>query len=113
MFRKSYQDIQKMRQDLHEINNNMNKNIITDNKIKKDSMELLLNKNKKSNKPSLKPILKKKEDNKNILRNDKNNKIFGRQGNILSLNNKNKIMNENDKNSASQRYNEILYKLKK
>ena len=113
MFRKSYQDIQKMRQDLHEINNNMNKNIITDNKIKKDSMDLLLNKNKKSNKPSLKPILKKKEDNNNILRNDKNNKIFGRQGNILSLNNKNKIMNENDKNSASQRYNEILYKLKK
>ena len=44
-----------------EINNNMNKNIITDNKIKKDSMDLLLNKNKKSNKPSLKPILKKKE----------------------------------------------------
>jgi len=102
MFRKSYQDIQKMRKDLQEINNNM------DNKDnKKNNIENILNKDKKGTKLALKPIIKKKENNKN----PSENQIFGRHDKKIS--GKNKNINENNKNSATQKYNEVLYKLKK
>jgi hypothetical protein len=69
MFRKSYQDIQKMRKDLQEMNNNM------DNKNnKKNNIENILNNDKKGTKLALKPIIKKKENNKN----PSENQLFGR-----------------------------------
>ena len=105
MFRKSYQDIQKMRKDLQEINNNMDKN----NENKKNNIEDILNEDRKGNKPSLKPIIYKKESNKNPTINKNQN--FGRHGNIISGNNKN--INEDNKNAMAQRYNALLYKLKK
>ena len=105
MFRKSYQDIQKMRKDLQEINNNMDKN----NENKKNNIEDILNEDRKGNKPSLKPIIYKKETNKNPTINKNQN--FGRHGNIISGNNKN--INEDNKNAMAQRYNALLYKLKK
>ena len=105
MFRKSYQDIQKMRKDLQEINNNMDKN----NENKKNNIENILNEDRKGNKPSLKPIIYKKESNKNPTINKNQN--FGRHGNIISGNNKN--INEDNKNAMAQRYNALLYKLKK
>ena len=102
MFRKSYQDIQKMRKDLQEINNNM------DNKDnQKNNIENILNKDKKGAKLALKPIIKKKENNKN----PSENQLFGRHDKKIS--GKNKNINENNKNSATQKYNEVLYKLKK
>ena len=105
MFRKSYQDIQKMRKDLQEINNNMDKN----NENKKNNIENILNEDRKGNKPSLKPIIYKKESNKNPTINKNQN--FGRHGNIIAGNNKN--INEDNKNAMAQRYNALLYKLKK
>ena len=105
MFRKSYQDIQKMRKDLQEINNNMDKN----NENKKNNIQDILNEDRKGNKPSLKPIIYKKESNKNPTINKNQN--FGRHGNIISGNNKN--INEDNKNAMAQRYNALLYKLKK
>ena len=105
MIRKSYQDIQKMRKDLQEINNNMDKN----NENKKNNIEDILNEDRKGNKPSLKPIIYKKETNKNPTINKNQN--FGRHGNIISGNNKN--INEDNKNAMAQRYNALLYKLKK
>ena len=105
MFRKSYQDIQKMRKDLQEINNNMDKN----NENKKNNIEDILNEDRKGNKPSLKPIIYKKESNKNPTINKNQN--FGRHGNIISGNNK--TINEDNKNAMAQRYNALLYKLKK
>ena len=105
MFRKSYQDIQKMRKDLQEINNNMDKN----NENRKNNIEDILNEDRKGNKPSLKPIIYKKESNKNPTINKNQN--FGRHGNIISGNNKN--INEDNKNAMTQRYNALLYKLKK
>ena len=105
MFRKSYQDIQKMRKDLQEINNNMDKN----NENKKNNIEDILNEDRKGNKPSLKPIIYKKESNKNPTINKNQN--FGRHGNIIAGNNKN--INEDNKNAMAQRYNALLYKLKK
>ena len=105
MFRKSYQDIQKMRKDLQEINNNMDKN----NENKKNNIEDILNEDRKGNKPSLKPIIYKKESNKNPTINKNQN--FGRHGNIISGNNKH--INEDNKNAMAQRYNALLYKLKK
>ena len=54
----------------------------------------------------LKPIIVKKENNPNIIA----NKTFGKQGNILSGMNKN--IYENNKN-PSQRYQGLLYQLKK
>ena len=105
MFRKSYQDIQKMRKDLQEINNNMEKN----NENKKNNIEEILNEERKGNKPSLKPIIFKKESNKNPTINKNQN--FGRHGNIISGNNKK--INEDNKNAMAQRYNSLLYKLKK
>jgi len=105
MFRKSYQDIQKMRKDLQEINNNMDKN----NENKKNNIDDILNEDRKGNKPSLKPIIYKKESNKNPTINKNQN--FGRHGNIISGNNKN--INEDNKNAMAQRYNALLYKLKK
>ena len=105
MFRKSYQDIQKMRKDLQEINNNMEKN----NENKKNNIEEILNEERKGNKPSLKPIIFKKESNKNPTINKNQN--FGRYGNIISGNNKK--INEDNKNAMAQRYNSLLYKLKK
>ena len=105
MFRKSYQDIQRMRKDLQEINNNMDKN----NENKKNNIEDILNEDRKGNKPSLKPIIYKKETNKNPTINKNQN--FGRHGNIISGNNKN--INEDNKNAMTQRYNALLYKLKK
>ena len=102
MFRKSYQDIQKMRKDLQEMNNNM------DNKNnKKNNIENILNNDKKGTKLALKPIIKKKENNKN----PSENQLFGRHDKKIS--GKNKNINENNKNSAAQKYNEVLYKLKK
>ena len=102
MFRKSYQDIQKMRKDLQEMNNNM------DNKNnKKNNIENILNNDKKGTKLALKPIIKKKENNKN----PSENQLFGRHDKKIS--GKNKNINENNKNSAAQKYNEHLYKLKK
>ena len=102
MFRKSYQDIQKMRKDLQEMNNNM------DNKNnKKNNIENILNNDKKGTKLALKPIIKKNENNKN----PSENQIFGRHDKKIS--GKNKNINENNKNSAAQKYNEVLYKLKK
>ena len=102
MFRKSYQDIQKMRKDLQEMNNNM------DNKNnKKNDIENILNNDKKGTKLALKPIIKKKENNKN----PSENQLFGRHDKKIS--GKNKNINENNKNSAAQKYNEVLYKLKK
>ena len=105
MFRKSYQDIQKMRKDLQEINNNMDKN----NENKKNNIEDILNEDRKGNKPSLKPIIYKKESNKNPTINKNQN--FGRHGNIIIGNNK--TINEDNKNAMAQRYNALLYKLKK
>ena len=105
MFRKSYQDIQKMRKDLQEINNNIEKN----NENKKNNIEEILNEERKGNKPSLKPIIFKKESNKNPTINKNQN--FGRYGNIISGNNKK--INEDNKNAMAQRYNSLLYKLKK
>ena len=105
MFRKSYQDIQKMRKDLQEINNNMDKN----NENKKNNIEDILNEDRKGNKPSLKPIIYKKETNKNPTINKNQN--FGRHGNIITGNNK--TINEDNKNAMAQRYNALLYKLKK
>ena len=105
MFRKSYQDIQKMRKDLQEINNNMDKN----NENKKNNIEDILNEDRKGNKPSLKPIIYKKESNKNPTINKNQN--FGRHGNIITGNNK--TINEDNKNAMAQRYNALLYKLKK
>ena len=102
MFRKSYQDIQKMRKDLQEMNNNM------DNKNnKKNNIENILNNDKKGTKLALKPIIKKKENNKN----PSENQLFGRHD--KKIYGKNKNINENNKNSAAQKYNEVLYKLKK
>ena len=104
MFRKSYQDIQKMRKDLQEINKNMD----NDNNLnKKNNIENLLNEDRKGNKPSLKPIIYKKDNNKNPI----GNQVFTRHTNIITGNNKN--INENNKNSQAQRYNALLYKLKK
>ena len=104
MFRKSYQDIQKMRKDLQEINKNMD----NDNNLnKKNNIENILNEDRKGNKPSLKPIIYKKDDNKNRI----GNQVFSKHGNIITGNNKN--INENNKNSQTQRYNALLYKLKK
>ena len=105
MFRKSYQDIQKMRKDLQELNNNIDKN----NENKKNNIENILNEDRKGNKPSLKPIIYKKESNKNPIINKNQN--FGRHGNIIAGNNKN--INEDNKNVMAQRYNALLYKLKK
>ena len=105
MFRKSYQDIQKMRKDLQEINNNMDKN----NENKKNNIEDILNEDRKGNKPSLKPIIYKKETNKNPTINKNQN--FGRHGNIIIGNNK--TINEDNKNAMAQRYNALLYKIKK
>jgi hypothetical protein len=107
MFRKSYQDIQKMRKDLQEINNNMDKN----NENKKNNIDSILNEDRKGNKPSLKPIKFKKESNKNTNININKNQNFGRHGNMISGNNKN--INEDNKNTMTQRYNTLLYKLKK
>ena len=107
MFRKSYQDIQKMRKDLQEINNNMDKN----NENKKNNIDSILNEDRKGNKPSLKPIIFKKESNKNTNININKNQNFGRHGNMISGNNKN--INEDNKNTMTQRYNTLLYKLKK
>ena len=104
MFRKSYQDIQKMRKDLQEINNNIDKK---ERNNKKNNIENILNNDKKGAKLSLKPIIKKKENNKNPIE----NQIFGRHDKIIS--GKNKNMKENTKIPASQKYNEMLYKLKK
>ena len=111
--KKCSEKVKKMRKDIQEINNNMDKNKIIDNKNKNDSIDILLNKNIKGNKPSLKPIVIKKEDNKIFKPNNNNNKLYTRKGNMIPGNNKNKKINENNKNSASQKYNEILYKLKK
>ena len=103
MFRKSYQDIQKMRKDLQEINNNMDNK----NNKKNNNIENILNNDKKGTKLALKPIIKKKENNKN----PSENQIFGRHDKKIS--GKNKNINENNKNSTAQKYNEVLYKLKK
>ena len=59
MFRKSYQDIQKMRKDLQEINKNMDND---SNLNKKNNIENILNEDRKGSKPSLKPIIYKKDD---------------------------------------------------
>ena len=104
MFRKSYQDIQKMRKDLQEINKNMDND---SNLNKKNNIENILNEDRKGSKPSLKPIIYKKDDNKNRI----GNQVFTKHGNIITGNNKN--INENNKNSQTQRYNALLYKLKK
>ena len=104
MFRKSYQDLQKMRKDMQEINNNMDKK---ERNNKKNNIENILNNDKKGTKLSLKPIIKKKENNKNPIE----NQIFGRHDKMIS--GKNKNMKENTKIPASQKYNEMLYKLKK
>ena len=103
MFRKSYQDIQKMRKDLQEINNNIDGNINKNNNI-----ENILNNDKKGNKLALKPLIIKKENNKNSV---VGNPVFVKRGNKLTGKDNNK--NENNKNSSAQKYNELLYKLKK
>ena len=96
-----------MRKDLQEINNNMDKN----NENKKNNIDSILNEDRKGNKPSLKPIIFKKESNKNTNININKNQNFGRHGNMISGNNKN--INEDNKNTMTQRYNTLLYKLKK
>ena len=90
-----------MRKDLQEINNNMDKNI--ENKKNKNIIE-----DRKGNKPSLKPIIFKKESCKNPTINKNQN--FGRHGNKIAGNNKN--INEDNKNIMAQRYNALLYKQK-
>ena len=100
MLRKSYQDLKMMKQEIKAMNEAVNKNpnvINTNNKVN--------NNNKIENKHMLKPIIVKKDNNSNLA-----NKNFGKQGNIISGINKNKY--ENNKNS-SQRYQGLLYKLKK
>ena len=109
MFRKSYQDIQKMRKDLQEINNNMDKkDNININNNKNNDIENILNNDKKGTKLALKPIIKKKENNKNPIE----NQIFGRHDKFVSGKNKN-VKENNNRHPISQKYNEMLYKLKK
>ena len=112
MFRKSYQNIEKMKQDLQEMNetldkkskndkNNYNNNIININNN-------LLNNNKKvGNKQTLKPIIIKKENNHNII----GNEALRKQRNLLTGFNKN--INENNKNPSQRYQNDILFQIKK
>ena len=104
MFRKSCQDLQKMRKDLQDMNN-MNNNI---NINKKNDIENILNENRIGNKPTLKPIIFKKENNKNSIVNQN----FGKAGKKI-LPGSNKNLNEDNKIYTSQKYNDLLYKLKK
>ena len=104
MFRKSCQDLQKMRKDLQDMNN-MNNNI---NINKKNDIENILNENRIGNKPTLKPIIFKKENNKNSVVNQN----FGKAGKKI-LPGSNKNLNEDNKIYTSQKYNDLLYKLKK
>ena len=104
MFRKSCQDLQKMRKDLQDMNN-MNNNI---NINKKNDIENILNENRIGNKPTLKPIIFKKENNKNSIVNQN----FGKAGKKI-LPGSNKNLNEDNKIYPSQKYNDLLYKLKK
>ena len=102
MFRKSFMDIQQMKKDIKDMNEKIeknSKNINTNNNINNT-----INNKRIGNKQTLKPIIMKKENNFNMI----NNKV--KQGNILPFNNKNII--ENNKN-PSQRYQGILYQLKK
>ena len=101
MFRKSYQNLEKMREEIKSMNEAMDKksNIINTNNVMNNT-----NNKKVGNKQNLKPIVKR--DNTNIL----NNKIFIKQGNKLSGDNKN--INENNKN-MSQRYQGFAFQLKK
>ena len=109
MFRKSYQDIQKMRKDLQEINNNMDKkDNININNNKNNDIENILNNDKKGTKLALKPIIKKKENNKNPIE----NQLFGRHDKFVSGKNKN-VKENNNRHPIQQKYNEMLYKLKK
>ena len=109
MFRKSYQDIQKMRKDLQEINNNMDKkDNININNNKNNDIENILNNDKKGTKLALKPIIKKKENNKN----PSENQLFGRHDKFVSGKNKN-VKENNNRHPIQQKYNEMLYKLKK
>ena len=97
MFRKSFMDIQKMKEDIKDMNETIDKN--SKNNINMDNNTITIMNNKKiGNKQTLKPIIKKKDN------------IVNNKGNMLSINNKNII--ENNKN-PSQRYQGILYKLKK
>ena len=104
MLRKSYNDIAKMKEELKVMNETMDK------KQKQVNSNNIINNNnyniKIGNKQMLKPIIVKKENNPNIIA----NKTFGKQGNILSGMNKN--IYENNKN-PSQRYQGLLYQLKK
>ena len=102
MFRKSYQNLEKMREEIKSMNEAMDKksNIINTNNLTNN-----INNKKIGNKQTLKPIIVKK-DNTNIL----SNKVFIKQGNLLPGDNKN--LNENNKN-ASQRYQGFTYQLKK
>ena len=90
-------DIQKMKEDIKDMNETVDKN--SKNNINMDNNTITIMNNKKiGNKQTLKPIIKKKDN------------IVNNKGNMLSINNKNII--ENNKN-PSQRYQGILYKLKK
>ena len=112
MFRKSYQNIEKMKQDLQAMNETLDKkskndkNNYNNNKININNN--LLNNNKKvGNKQTLKPIIIKKENNHNIIA----NKTFGKQGNLLTGFNKN--INENNKNPSQRYHHDILFQIKK
>ena len=87
MFRKSCQDIQKMRQDLKEMNETIdNKNKNNNNKI-----------NTNDNKMTLKPVIFKKENNLN-------SNILGIRGKGNKLPSIHKNINENDKINFPKKY---------
>ena len=99
MFRKSCQDIQKMKKDIKEMNEIINKR---SNKNSNENDVINLNNKEIGNKPLiLKPPLLKPV----AVKNDNNSNIFGKLSGI------NKIKNENNKN-PSQRYQNTLLHLK-
>ena len=77
-------------------------------KCKNNDIENILNNDKKGTKLALKPIIKKKENNKN----PSENQLFGRHDKFVPGKNKN-VKENNNRHPISQKYNEMLYKLKK
>ena len=98
MFRKSYQDIQKMRQDLKVMNETMDNKNINNKNNSNDNKSNDMKNNINDNKMTLKPVIVKKENNLN-------NNIFGmrgKQGNKLPSINKN--ITENNKINFPKKY---------